>query len=500
MPALEVTNLSKTFAGQVALDRVDLVVDEGSVHALVGQNGSGKSTLIKSLAGYHTPDPGGSASVHGRALDLGSANDAHDKGLRFVHQDLGLVQDLSVLENLMIGRTYPTAALGRIRWAKARRMATEILDQVGLGHLDVRAPLSELGAADRTRLAIARALPEGGDKIVLILDEPTAALPSQDVDRLFETIRQLIGAGHSIILVSHHLDEIFAIADTVSVLRDGKKVATLPIKGSDHEGLVRLIVGGELDLASTRDDVAVSSGDVVMRLAAIAGGWVKDVSLEIRRGEVVGIAGLSGSGRESVAALVTGRLEREGVVEVESQPIASARPKASLRAGIASVMGDRARFATFPTLTVRSNVTVGSVSRHMRFGRIRARSERNEVRTWIDELGVVTRGCDALMSSLSGGNQQKALVARALRLTPKVLVLDDPTAGIDVGARDQVHRILEQRVAGEMAVLLASTDSDELARLCDRVLIMQRGRVGRVLNRGVDLSAEAIDHAQVSVG
>jgi ribose transport system ATP-binding protein len=499
MTALEVTNLSKTFAGQVALDRVDLTVDEGTVHALVGQNGSGKSTLIKVLAGYHTPDPGGEVAVHANSLTLGSAADSHAKGLRFVHQDLGLVNDLSVLENLMIGRQYPTARGGRIRWPEARRIARRVLEDVSLD-VDVRANVSELGAADRTRLAIARALPDAeGDRIVLVLDEPTAALPSQDVDRLFATVRQLTQAGHSIILVSHHLDEIFEIADAISVLRDGKKVATTATSTSDHTSLVRLIMGGDLDLSSTRDEEAIAHGPVLLRLANVAGESVRDVSFDVHQGEIVGIAGLAGSGREVLASLVTGRLPREGEVAVEGEVVRPARPRASLDAGIAAVMGDRARYGTFPALSVRHNVTMGSVTRHTTWGRIRARSERAEVSGWIDDLGIVTRGGDAPMTSLSGGNQQKALVARALRLSPRVLVLDDPTAGIDIGARDQVHRILEERAADSMAVLLASTDSDELARLCDRVLVMQRGCVGRVLRRGVDLSAAAIDHAQVAV-
>ena len=257
--ALEISNLSKTFGGQVVLDRINLKVGEQEVHGLVGQNGSGKSTLIKVLAGYHAPDPGASAQVHGQPLQIGSATDAHQKGVRFVHQDLGLVLELSAVENLMLGRRYPTS-WGRIRWRDARRVTSDLVTRAGLD-IDVRIPVGELGVADRTRLAIARALPDReDDKVVLVLDEPTAALPARDVARLFDTIRQLKNAGNSIIIVSHHLDEILGITDTITVLRDGKKVATTSSSGIDHEALTRLIVGHDIQRSTGRDDALEVAG------------------------------------------------------------------------------------------------------------------------------------------------------------------------------------------------------------------------------------------------
>jgi ribose transport system ATP-binding protein len=496
--ALEIRNLSKTFSGQVVLDRVSLTVAEGEVHALVGQNGSGKSTLIKVLAGYHEPDPGATAEVHGQSLNLGSATDAHHKAIRFVHQDLGLVLELSAVENLMLGRQYPTR-FGKIRWRDARRLTAEMVRRAGL-EIDVRTPVGEMGVADRTRLAIARALPEREDqKAVIVLDEPTAALPARDVQSLFSTIRHLQSTGNSVVLVSHHLDEVLGIADTVTVLRDGKKVATTAVSDVNHESLTRLIVGFDLHVSSGRHEASEPTGDEVLRLEDLSGGSVVDVSATVHQGEIVGVAGLSGSGREILAAMITGRLPRSGDVYVDGSAVAADHPSVALKAGVASVPGERARYGTFPNLTVRHNLTMGSLRRHVRHGRIDGSAERDEVRQWIKDLGIVTRGADAPITSLSGGNQQKVLVARALRLSPRALILDDPTAGIDVGAREQVHRIIEENSTETMAVLLVSTDSDELARLCDRVLILNRGRIGRELCRGVDLSAEAIDHAQVSV-
>jgi ribose transport system ATP-binding protein len=498
--ALEIRDLSKTFAGQVALDRVDLTVGAGQVHALVGQNGSGKSTLIKVLAGYHRPDPGAVARVRGRDLALGSALAAHDAGIRFVHQDLGLVLELDAVENLMLGLSYPRGALGRIRWREAVRQARERVARVGLD-IDLRCPVGELDLADRTGLAIARALPDAGrDPAVLVLDEPTAALPDADVQRLLTTVRALRAAGHSVLVVSHRLDEVLDVADRVSVLRDGRMVATADAADLGPDTLGRLMVGHDLVRSGARATPVGAGKDPVLVLDGVTGGTVLGLTAGVRRGETVGVAGLSGSGRETVAGLLSGRLPRTGRVTVDGRPVRPASPAAALAAGMAFVPGERVRYGVFPNLSVRQNLTVGSLRRHARRGYVDARSERREVRRWIDDFGIVTRGPDALVTTLSGGNQQKVLIARALRRAPSALVLDDPTAGIDVKAREAVHVILEDHTARGLAVLLASTDSDELARLCDRVLVLDHGRVVRTLHRGADLSATAIDHAQVSAG
>jgi ribose transport system ATP-binding protein len=495
---LTISSLSKSFAGQLALDRVDLDVQQGEVHALVGQNGSGKSTLIKVLAGYHQPDDGASATVHDAPLELGSAVAAHAAGIRFVHQDLGLVLELSGIENLMLGRSYPVGLGGRIRWSAAREQAQALVERAGLT-IDVRRPVGELGLADRTGLAIARALPDASlGSALVVLDEPTAALPNTDVERLFETVRHLREAGNSILIVSHHLEEIFEISDRITVLRDGKKVATTDAASADADSLVRMMVGHDLVVSGGRSAGQRAEADVVLDLADVAGGTVHGVTAQVRKGEVLGVAGLTGSGREELAAIVTGRLPRTGVVRVAGTEIVAGSPSAGLKAGLALVPGERARYGIFSNFNVRENLTLGSLGRHTFKGRLARRSEAREVQEYISSMGVVTRGPEAPITSLSGGNQQKVLVARALRLDPAVLVLDDPTAGIDVKARDQVHTIVEAAVDGGMSVLLASTDSGELARLSDRVLVLRQGRVVRELVRGDDLSAAAIDQAQVA--
>ncbi|HEY5860956.1 MAG TPA: sugar ABC transporter ATP-binding protein, partial [Actinomycetota bacterium] len=414
-----------------------------------------------------------------------------------VHQDLGLVNDLSITENVMLGRRYPRRRGGAINWKAARAAARDVIGRAG-SSLDVRRAIGELGIADRTRVAIARALPENDEPSIIVLDEPTAALPARDVEQLFNTIRHLTEAGNAVVLVSHHLDEILGISDTITVLRDGVRVATVGVGEVDHDSLVQLIIGKELLKGGGRHEAVSHLGAPILTINELSADSVLDVNAVLHPGEIVGVAGLAGSGRELLGGMVTGRLSRRGTITVAGVDVPAAQPKASLAAGMAWISGERARYGTFSNMNLRANLTMGDLARHTRSGRVDVQSERAEVRDWIEKLGVVTRGPDVPITSLSGGNQQKVLVARALRLAPRVLVLDDPTAGIDVGAREQVHAIIEQYTTESMAVLLVSTDSDELARLCDRVLVMVRGVVAAELRRGIDLTAENIDHAQVA--
>lgn len=500
MLALSISDLSKTFAGHTVLHRVSLTVKKGEVHALVGQNGSGKSTFIKVLAGYHSPDDGATAQVHGEPLDLGSAGDADRLNLRFVHQDLGLVDGLSITENVMLGRHYPRRSGVAIDWAAAHSAVDVAIRRTGPA-LDVHRPVGELGVSDRTRVAISRALPESDAPAVLVLDEPTAALPEADVRELFGTIRRLAAAGHSVVLVTHHLDEVLGISDRVTVLRDGRRVDTVATRDMTTSSLTRLIIGSDLVKDSGRlvEDTSASAPlGPVLEVRDLSGGPIHAMSFGVGAGEIVGVAGLSGSGREHIATMISGAAHREGEITLSGRVVPVMKPRAALDAGMAWVYGERAKYGTFSELDVRSNLTMGSLSRHTRFGRIDARKEQREVESWITDLGIVTSGPRALLSSLSGGNQQKVLVARALRLDPTLLLLDDPTAGIDVGAREQVHHIIERQVNKKTGVLMTSSDSDELARICDRVLIVSRGVIVAELHRAHGLTAHQIDHAQVA--
>jgi ribose transport system ATP-binding protein len=494
---LRIEHLSKTFPGQVALDGVDFDVAAGEVHALVGQNGCGKSTLIKVVAGYHQPDPGGEAWVDGVPLTLGDGHAAAAAGIRFVHQDLGLVGSINAVENLALTVGYKTSFGRRIKWREETRLARQGLAELGLHDIDVKAPIDELPAAQRTAVAIARALVgwEEGAKL-LVLDEPTATLPGADVARLFEVIHRLKARGISILYVSHHLDEVFELADRVTVLRDGRRIATVPVSGLDHGGLVELIVGHRLETHSATE-AASMTGQPVLSVRGLKGDTVQGIDLDVHPGEIVGLAGITGSGREDVLALIAGQIPREdGHVWIDRRPVPNYQPHSAMDAGAALVPAERSVNGTVATMSVRENLTLTDLSRHVAGGRLRRKREVAETKEWIDRLSIKTSSSEALIGSLSGGNQQKVMFGKALRLAPKLLLLDEPTQGVDVGAKDQIHRLVDEAAGEGMAVLVASTDTDEIVRLCHRVVVMANGLVTGTLTGG-QIVAERIEHAQL---
>lgn len=494
--ALRIEHLSKTFPGQSALVDVDLDVAAGEVHALVGQNGSGKSTLIKVLAGYHQPDPGASAWANGEPLTLGDGDAAAAAGIRFVHQDLGLIGNLSTVENIALTVGYTTGFGGKIRWREEVRRAREAMDALGLGSIDVKKPVDSLPPSQKTAVAIARAISgweEGAN--LLVLDEPTATLPGADVERLFEVIHRLKERGVSILYVSHHLDEVFELADRVTVLRDAHKIATVPVAGLDHDGLVELIVGHRIEAATA--SVFGSQASSVLRVRDLHGGNVHGIDLDVHEGEIVGLAGITGSGREHVLELIAGQLPRdEGDVVVDGRVIKNFDPRSAIDAGIAFVPADRKVRGTVGPMTVRENLTLSDLTPHFVAGRLRHRREREETHSWIARLSIKTPGPEAAIGALSGGNQQKVMFGKALRLTPKVLLLAEPTQGIDIGAKDQIHALVDQAAQEGVATFVASTDTDELVRLCHRVLVIVDGRIVAEIS-GSDITAETIEHTQL---
>jgi len=495
---LEVSGVSKTFASQRVLKDVDLSVHYGEIHALVGQNGSGKSTLIKILSGYHEPDAGASASMAGELFKLGSSIEADRIGLRFVHQDLGVVLKLSTAENLMLGRPYPVTMGCRVRWGQVREIATAALVELGVD-VDVTAPVSQLSLAERTAVAIARALAGNeGRRIIAVLDEPTAALPPTDAKRLLDIVVRLKEAGNGVLLVSHHLDEVLRVADRVSVLRDGRLVGSVERSELNRERVVEMILGRPIDAPEPGVvHVEPEGSPLRLRVNRLSGGRITNLDFGVHAGEIVGFAGVTGSGRESLVPLLTGRLRRDGEVLVDGRVIPPNNPKGAIDLGVASIPGERAQFGNFPNFNVRKNITITDMNSFRRLGRILMNKERREVDDWIARLEIVTNGGEAPISSLSGGNQQKVLVARALRLNPRLLILDDPTLGVDVGAKAQIHAIIAKFASEGMAVVVVSTESEELATLCDTVQIFAHGVVVETIEKGGNLNATAIDRVQL---
>lgn len=493
-PALQVRNLSKTFPGQRALNGVDLSVRPGEIYGLVGHNGSGKSTLIKILSGFHLPDPGGSVSVAGEALHFGDPVASRAVGLRFVHQDLGLVDSLSVAENIAIDVGFVTRA-GRILWGEERQRAQRLLDAIG-STVDPDSLVADLGPAERTEVAIARALASAERPTkVIVLDEPTANLAAAETSRLFVVLKRLATTGVAIIFVSHIVDEVLGLCDRVTVLREGRVAGTYDRAGLDHVTLVNLIVGATLThVARQRTDLSEPGQGVQARLDVqdLRGARVAGITFRARSGEVLGIAGITGSGREDVAGLLFGSQDRKGRVSVEGKPIAGGDPRKAIASGMALLPSERVRRAIIPTMNVRENMTLPRLRTVTRRGFIRGRLEREDVSQWLRRLAVRPDDPEAQVAALSGGNQQRMILAKCMRLHPAVLILDEPTQGVDVGAKEGIYAMVAQAARDGAAVILCSSDSEELVATCDRVLVMQRGQVTNVLE-GEDITDKVID-------
>jgi ribose transport system ATP-binding protein len=499
MRALEIRDLSKAFPGVLALDRVSLDIGPGEVHALVGHNGSGKSTLIKILAGCETPESASSILVGGDRLDLGSPQSSYQAGLRFVHQDLGLIDSMSVADNICLTGGWQTS-FGTIHPRAAAREAARALAAIELD-VDVDRPVGELSAAARTGVAVARALrpDEGSRTAVLVLDEPTATLPMHEVEKLLDVVRSVAASGIGVLYVSHRLGEVIDLADRVTVLRDGRKIVTLQARDLSQADLATAMLGFELEhvpaLAATRG--GESAEPPALTVEDLDAGVVDGVDLTLERGEIVGVAGIEGSGRDQLLPAIFGALPRRaGTVRIGGRTLAGAPgPRSSINQGIAYVPADREHQAALPTLPARENVTIaglGSLSRH---GGIRRRAEREEVTGWFDRLDVRPPGAlEEPFDSFSGGNQQKLVLARALRCDPAVLLLEEPSQGVDVGAQARLHVEINRFADDGGAVLVSSSDADELARLCRRVLVFQRGRIAAELQRSA-LSEASISHA-----
>jgi ribose transport system ATP-binding protein len=487
---LRLSGVSKTFAGQQVLRDVRLTLRAGEVCALVGQNGSGKSTLIKILAGYHLADPGASIHFGGTAGSLDDPAAPWRHHVRFIHQDLGLVPSMNVLDNLALGTGYRTGRGGRILWREEVARAS-VLEQFGLGDLDPRTPVGALGQVEKTLIAVARALLDWNDNEgVLVLDEPTAALSRPEVSRLFDAIRGLSGRGIAVLFVSHRLDEAFEIAHRVVVLRDGRMVADRPIEGLAERALLELMIGDVPD--SMYPEIALPGPDRALSVRGLSGGRLRELSFSVQRGEIVGIAGLAGSGRDDVAGLLFGSLRPEwGEIRVGDRRLEHSSPRAATDLGMAFVPSDRIHRAVFGDSTVRENMTLTSLDSVWRRGRIDRRAERREVASWISRVRLTPPDTERRMALLSGGNQQKAVIARCLRLNPQVLLLDEPTQGVDVGAKGAIFSLLADAAATGTAVLMCSSEAKDLAAVCDRVLVLADGDVV------ADLSGTALTEQRI---
>lgn len=484
-PLLELVGLVKSFPGVRALRGVDFDVMPGEVHALVGENGAGKSTLIKILAGVYQADDG-SLIVGGKEVQVSSAKHATELGFSFIHQDLNFVPNFNAIENMWLGNQLPRVGGVFVRWSELRRRAKSVADLM-LIDFDLDIPVRELSQAQRVMLAICRALMQ--DSRLIVMDEPTAALSGHEVLRLYKLVKDLTNQGVSVVYVSHRLEEVFALADRVTVLKDGAKVGTYDIDAlADTRHLTELIIGRSLEeMIGTHRR---SAGDV--RLAAenlVWGSKVRNVSLELRAGEIVGLAGLVGSGRSELARLLFGAERPDsGRIEVAGRPVRLASPKDAIDRGVALVPEDRRHQSGIMQMSVRENATLVSLGRYRIGPFIRRRLERTTVRRMIDRFSIKTPSVDAPLKDLSGGNQQKVLIGKWADSDAVVYIFDEPTQGVDVGAKQEIFSIIGDLADEGSAVLFISSELEEVVGIADRVLVMREG----------SLVAE-IDHSEASV-
>jgi ribose transport system ATP-binding protein len=483
---IKIINLTKTFGDSRALNDVNLTIKPGEVHCLLGQNGSGKSTLIKVLSGYHLPDPGSQVMIAGHQLLYGAPQDAAGLGLRFVHQQRALVGQLSAVENMAIGAGFKRTAFGSIDWHAQIGHTRSLLALLGLSGIDVHAPVGRLRAIDRTAVALARALdPFAGEIKFLFLDEPTATLPPHEVHLLFQLLEQVVAQGVGVVYVTHRLDEVFQIGRSVSVLRDGIHQCTRTVGELSQAELIKEIVGGDqatYDAGTATANRARRIGPPTMEVCNLSSRNLREVSFTVRKGEILGFAGLTGSGREEIAYAAFGAIPTScEQIKVDGREAKlPLTPIRAIHVGLALVPSNTAAGSAVHKFTVRENVSLPMVDKYTIFGKISRRRETAQTLRWIQDLRI-DRGHRSTAhigySELSGGNQQKVILAKWLNASPSVLLCDEPTAGVDVGARTAMYDLMTQYAERGASFVLASSDMSDHLHVCDRVLVLREGQV-----------------------
>ena len=494
-PVLEFTNLSKTFGPTKALLNVDFDVRPGEIHGLVGRNGSGKSTLIKVLSGFHDPDRGTKLKLRGEDIELPlRGSDAAQLGMVFVHQDLGLVPAFSILENLRLG-TWRRGGLSKIPWADEKSAVAYQLSQFGL-KWDPLTPVGALPPVDRAIVAIARAIreiatnPEGH---VLVLDEPTAYLPSESVDKLFDAVKKVTRQGTGVVFISHRTDEILNLTDRISVLRDGRKVATVNTKETKEADLVAMILGQSMN-AFYPDHVPTPSKEVVLQTKNMAAGSIPKLNITLRRGEVLGMTGLMGAGHDQVPYALFGALEHtDGTITIKNKKFEKEdlTPRKAVNAGVALLPGDRTGASGVLLATLTDNVGMPVLQKYFSSGLLRKNKLKKDVGELLRRFDVKPPVPGIELRKLSGGNQQKALLAKWIQIKPDVLLLHEPTQGVDVGSKAAIFGKIADAARAGAGVIVASAEHEDLANICNRVLIFAEGKVVAELT-GRELTPEKI--------
>jgi len=471
-------NICKTYPGVRALDNVSLEVQAGEVHALVGENGAGKSTLMKILAGAETADSG-EILLKGSPVQIDSPQKAMDLGISTIYQEFNLVPYLNAAENIFLGREPRAKVPGFVDFRTMYDEAQQVIDRLGVA-LDIRTPVNRLSIAQQQMVEIAKATSRRSN--IIVMDEPSATLTEHELERLFALIRQLKADGVAVIYISHRLDEIFEIADRVTVLRDGKHIATRDVKDITRDEIIRLMVGRELNQMIPK--VPAPIGDVVLEVRNVSSqNKLHDVSLTVRKGEIVGLAGLVGAGRTELARAIFGADPIDsGEVLLEGRPVRVRSPQDAIKLGIGLVTEDRKAQGLVLGMAVRENITLANLRALTRFNFIMAGREREVAQKFVTELSIRTPSIEQAVQNLSGGNQQKVVLAKWLFTQSKVLIFDEPTRGIDVGAKTEIYQLMNSLAAQGVGIIMISSELPEVIGMSDRIYVMHEGRVAGELS------------------
>jgi ABC-type sugar transport system ATPase subunit len=493
---LEMNGIGKTFPGVKALEGVNLTVREGQVHALLGENGAGKSTLIKILSGAYTRDEG-EILVDGEPADIKVPADAERLGISTIYQEFNLAPNMTIAENIFLGHL-PTK-LGKVDWATVKTRARELLDRLDVD-LNVDTLTGTLSVAQQQMVEIAKAL--NRNTRILIMDEPSAVLSEHDIVNLFGVVRRLQATGIGIIYISHRLREIFELADEVTILKDGRYVDTKHVADVTMDQLVRLMIGRDLeDVYPKRSGDA---GEVVLEVSHLAQAHLaKDVSFQLRAGEIIGFAGITGSGRTEVARVIFGADKAtSGHMTLHGKPYRPRSPRDAINHGVALVSEDRKRQGLLLKLQVYFNTTVSGLDRLTTFGVLRLKDEISLVQKWIKALRIKTPSPEFMVVNMSGGNQQKVILARWLSLGIKVFIMDEPTRGIDVGSKSEIYQIMADLAKEGVAIIMISSELPEVLGMSDRIIVMREGRAVKELSRAEASEEEimlyAVGHDEVA--
>ena len=475
---LRMQGIRKTFPGVVALDNVNLDVRSGTVHSLMGENGAGKSTLMKCLIGMYTPDEG-TVELAGDIVRFKDTKDGLEHGISMIHQELSPVPEMMVAENIWLGRE-PRGRLGLLSPSAMFRKTRELFDEWKID-IDPRARMKDLTVSKQQMVEIAKAI--SYDAKIIIMDEPTSAIPEREVAHLHGMIKRLTDFGVAIIYITHKMDEVFRISDDITVFRDGKHVGSYPAKELDRDKLIKLMVGRELTDLFPKEEAEI--GDVVLSVQGLNRGTVvKDVSFELHRGEILGLAGLMGAGRTEVLETIFGIEKADsGEVVLNGKTLRIKQPSDAIRAGMALLTEDRKLNGIMGVLSVRDNITAAALPRYSPRGVLHVGEMRKDSEDQREKLRIKTPSLSQLIKNLSGGNQQKALISRWLLTVPDVLMIDEPTRGIDVGAKSEIHRLMSMLAQEGKAIIMVSSELPEVLGMSDRILVMHEGRISGELSR-----------------